>query len=371
MKRGLLSLLGALFLLSAGIANAQIPPEVLKPYSDYRTALEAKDLDAATSHALRAWETAETILGDHKITGDLAQNYADVAAAADEKFSKVKDAYSRSIELAAVSGDDAVQLRLMREVRYTEYALLKKNDKGLKKQLKAAADFAIKNGYEHSTFTGEIYTMLASLYVTDGRHKTVKEYSEKALEAFQKSDDNIVSYQPLIAQLYIGYANEGEDNFLPAALAYQKVMENIDGLLPERHPFVMKAMGRWLNMRERLSREGLLAEAQAEGLCKCWPYDKPRNETIEPIKRVPPTMPRNARQSGFSLMEFDLDDDGNVINPRLLESWPEEVWDKSSMEALEDWKYTPRVEGETDEDRKDIFVKLTYRLSDRFGNPIE
>lgn len=371
MKHGVLSLLGAAFLLSAGVANAQTPPEVLKSYRDYRTALEAKDLDAATSHALRAWETAETMLGDHKTTGDLAQNYADVAAAADKKFSKVKDAYLRSIELAAVSGDDAAQLRLMRDVRYAEYSLLSKKERGLRNHLKASAEFAENNGLANSTFSGEIYTMLASLYVSDRRHDMVEDYASKAITAFENADDGIVTYQPLMAQLYLGYSKEGNDDYLPAALAYQEVMENTDGLLPERHPFVMKALGRWMNMRDRIYREGFMEQAEAEGLCKCWPYDQARNESIKPVKRVPPTMPSGAWQSGYSIVEFDLDDKGGVENPRLLESWPEEIWDISSIRAVNKWKYTARTEDETDADRQNIVVTMRYRLADARGNLIE
>jgi len=93
-----------LTLAISGIAHAKTPPEVLKPYKEYRAALKSGDKDKAFKSAKKAWETAEEMLGDHKTTGDLAANYADIAPS-NENYS-IKDyrsrmkAHERSIALS-------------------------------------------------------------------------------------------------------------------------------------------------------------------------------------------------------------------------------------------------------------------------------
>lgn len=362
---------GAVMLALGGVAQAQTPPDVLASYKSYRTALEAKNYAAAMEHAYAAWQLGEDKMGDHKTTGDLAKNYADIATRQKSKEKDVKTAYLRSIDLASLHTDNPVETQLSREVSYGEWAMKIDKINGLSRRLKNAAALAEENGFDRSIYLGEIYTMLASLYVSRSNHDKVEDYSAKALAIFENPSDDYVTYHPYMAQLYLGYGKEGKDDILPAALAYQTVMENIDGKLPEKHPFVMKAMGRWMSMRDRLNRNGMLEEAEAAGLCQCWPYDKKRNDAVRAVERVPPKMPRKAWQSGFSIVEFDLADDGSVMNPRLLESWPEEIWDKSSIAAVKKWKYTPRTADETDSDRTDIITTLRYRLTGPNGKIIE
>ncbi len=372
MKKWVFSFIGALSFATVSlptVAMAKIPTEVMTPYKAYNEALKAKDLKLAGEKAYEAWQAAENSLGDHKTTGDLADNYTTLARRLELK-KDVKIAFERAIELSSLRGDDAVAVRLQREVAMGEWQL-RYGTRGLAKRLKTAAEFAEANGYENSTFLGEIYTMLAQLNIENRRHETVENYAEMALEIFENRTDGIESYHPYLARLYSGYGKEGQEDLVPAVMEYQHVMQNVEGKLPKDHPFVSRALGRWLNMRHRIVREGKLDEAQEAGMCECWPYDKKRNEAIQPIKRVPPVMPRKAWQSGFSLVEFDVDDAGNVINPRLLESWPEEVFDKSSIKAVKQWKYTPRTEAEVDSDRTDIVTTIRYVLTGPRGRVIE
>ena len=108
-----------------------------------------------------------------------------------------------------------------------------------------------------------------------------------------------------------------------AALRYQEVMEMTDGLDPSELSVVGTALGRWIFMRDALSTQDRLEDAEQKGLCQCWPYDKPRNEGVRPVSRTPPKMPREAMQSGFVVVEFDLSDDGRVINEEVITAWPD------------------------------------------------
>ncbi len=352
-------------------AWAKTPPEVMDHYKSYRAELEAKNYKKAADHAYDAWQKAEETLGDHRTTGDLAQNYLDVGSHAGHKFKKMEPAAIRAVELAHFYGESASQMRLQREVSYA--ALGAKFNKGrtLKKRLPEIEAFAKENGLENSTFMGEIYTMRAAHAVKKADHDDADFYSEKAKSVFENAKDGYVTEHPILATLFSGYGKEGNDEYVPALMEYQTVMQNLENQLPRDHPYITKALGRWMLMRDKIKREGMFEDAEAAGMCECWPYDKPRNEDIKPVKRVPPIMPREAYMSGFSIVEFDLNDDGSTTNIRVLESWPPDIFEESSKKSVAKWQYTQRDIDETDTDRTDIITTIRYKLTDRDGNLIE
>lgn len=348
-------------------AQAKTPPEVLKSYKEYRTALQAGDEAAARSAAKKAWQLAEESVGESKLTGDLAYNYANNIRG-DVEDDQL-EAMDRSMALAKWYGEDAKIIFLERGIR--KLALLNvlgKNSKRLRES-KTMLDFAEENGLENTTFAAEAMTILAGEYSAKGRNRQAAELSERALKVFAAADDGIQSAYPIQANLYRGYAYEAQENHMQAALSYQSVMEATDGLDPELYPLVGTALGRWIHMRGSLRIAGDLEDAEQAGLCQCWPYDKPRNEDVTPIKRTPPVMPRGAMQSGYVIVEFDLTDEGKPTNERVITSWPE-YFEKPALKAISEWEYSPRTAEQKNEDRTDVIVTIRFQLRDSKGRPI-
>ena len=339
-----------------------------RPYKAYRVALKAGDAELARKHAYSAWQKAEEFIGASQTTGDLAQNFADITHK--QKDKRREEAYKRSVELSSYYGADASNISLQRQIQLAEYHRQINQAVKMLNVAKNAVTFATENGLESSTFVGEAYTLQADYYARKGNHEKTRETAAAALATFETASDGIVTAQPILASLYSGFGNEGQNNTMEAALDYQKVMESIDGKLDRDHPLAAQALGRWSHMRSRLHSEGTLEEAEQKGLCKCWPYDKPRNESLKPIERIAPKMPRKAYRSGYSIVEFDLDDTGKVINPEILTSWPEDIFEKSTLRALEKWQYTARTAEESDSDRQNLLVTLRYKLTDSSGNLI-
>ena len=106
------------------------------------------------------------------------------------------------------------------------------------------------------------------------------------------------------------------------------------------------------------------------GICKCWPFEGEKNIQAEVIKRVPPKMPARATTSGFSIVKFDLSDDGKVINPKIVYSWPKKMYDKSSMRSINQWQYEAKADGAPGAQREGIVTTINYLLQTRSGNPI-
>lgn len=370
MKKLFLSI--GLAVALSGIAQAKTPPEVLKPYKEYRAALKNGDTSEALKHAYLAWQKSEELLGDVKITSDLAQNYGLIKNTnKDKKIRKQQEvALKRSWELSSEYGAEASNMHLERGVYLMNFYQINNNSLKSFNTAKKLSKYAEENSLITSTFYGETLTQQAGFYASKANHEKAEAIAKKALEAFSQSTDDIVTPIPMLANLYQGYGLEGQNKSMEAALSYQKVMETLDGIGPDEHPLAAKALGRWSHMRAVLGKEGKLEEAENQGLCKCWPYDKPRNESLKPVKRVPPKMPRKAYVSGFSIVQFDVDDSGATTNPEILVSWPKDLYEKSSLQSLAKWEYTPRTAEETDADRQGLVSTIRYILTDRSGDII-
>jgi len=230
-------------------------------------------------------------------------------------------------------------------------AAVKANDaEAALKQARLAWEAAETHLGDHKT-TGdyaEVLTIKAGAMVKSRNGKAMLKVTGEALDVFSDPSDAYKSAYPIFANLYQGFAHEYEDNVLDAALSYQKVMDYVGKLDYETHPIVGRALGRWIHMRGRLQDSGDFEEAKVAGLCECWPYDIERNESVKPLKRVPPKFPRralNSSVSGFTIVEFDLDDEGNTMNPKTIASWPPDLYEKAALQSLYKWKYFSNVFG--------------------------
>ena len=65
-----------------------------------------------------------------------------------------------------------------------------------------------------------------------------------------------------------------------------------------------------------------------------------------PLVQVQPAYPQRALQKGiegYVIVEFDVDDNGQVINPRVLYAQPTGYFESASLRALERYRYQPKV----------------------------
>lgn len=377
-------------------ANAgSIPDEVMKPYKASLAALRDNDFKSALKHSKEAWQLAETLLGDSKTTGDLAQNYGLLAMRTSDLNSAAK-ALERSADLAHLVEKDGELIRLEREVTLITVLLaIKKRDKA-HQRIDDALEFAEANNVNDSVFAGEIMvhkarliagsanrkaknptSLLASRVSQTGKRSPANrmqwrsaKYAITAVDIFEKNPKLARAEYSAIAYKLIGFSHERDKEWLEATLAYQKTMAIQGKYLQREEAASITTIGRWTNARMHLLADMDKEEAYKKGLCKCWPYNGASSEVkyiAKPIKRVPPKMPSRATTSGFSFMKFDIDDDGKPINIEIIHSWPEKMYNRSSIAAVKRWRYTPRVPEETDEQRKNIRTDIRYILTDYYG----
>lgn len=378
----------ALSFLMPEFAQAKTPPEVLKAYKAYNASMQSGDYRSAIKHAKTAWEKAEATIGESAMTGDLAYNYGYVEKNQGDKRKAIK-ALERSVELASLKASDAAALQLEREVELVSSMDGITKDTPLGKRIDGAIKFANANGLGSTVFVGELYVHEANVCTRrlhakmknhqrqlgskinrasteDGIKDGNKKCSKIAKKAVNIFDNNTSTSRPAyvaIAHNYVGYGLESNKNYLAAALSYQKARDSIEGIYGRENPLVGKTIGRWINARNYLKRKDQLAYAESQGLCKCWPFKNDRPQ-VKVTKWVDADFPAKAlsRSSGYAIVQMDVNDAGFPENVRILNSWPDDVFDKSSLTAARKLEFAHKTANEPNGYRKSVTIPYSYFL---------
>jgi bla regulator protein blaR1 len=88
----------------------------------------------------------------------------------------------------------------------------------------------------------------------------------------------------------------------------------------------------------------------------------------KPIVRVEPKYPVEAAQQkieGSVVLQFDIEPDGSTSNIKIIKAEPQDIFGKTSISALQKWKYKPQIVGGLPQTQHDILVQLDYRLDDK------
>ena len=378
-----------LALLIPSSASAKTPPEVLKAYKAYNSSMQTGDYKSAIKHAKTAWEQAESKLGSHSMTGDLAYNYGYVEKNQGDKGKAIK-AFVRSIELAELNEINPTGLRLEREVELISSMDGISKNRALEKQINTAINFAKSNGMEQTVFVGELYVHMANICarrlrakmsiprqqlgslvstasnkkgIRDGNKKCAK-IAKRAVDIFDSSPQDTRPAYVANANNYVGYGLEVSKSWLEAALSYQKARNAIEDTYPRDHPLMARTIGRWMNARNFLKRNRRLDYAESNGLCKCWPYSGAESQ-VEVIKWVKPDFPAQAynRSSGYAIVQLDVNDEGAPYNIKIMNSWPGDVYDKSALDAAKQLEFSVKTVAEPSNYRKDVIIPFNYFLS--------
>ncbi|MBL4870853.1 MAG: hypothetical protein JKX72_07860 [Robiginitomaculum sp.] len=249
----------------------------------------------------------------------MAQNYAD-ALNATYSIDRRK-AYLRNIELAHLHTEHALEIQLERQIKMAEmgYFFQFKGRKYFRKDINLASRFVKKMGLQAQSMTVRLETLNALNLYSIGRIDKAIRQIDTALDIFSKAPDVGISIYPYIAKLYKADFLKLDKQNIAALLQYQSVMQNVKGKLPSDHPFVAKAFRKWIGLRFEIEENGRLAEAEAAGMCECWPFED-YNSQLQPIRRFPPKMPSGTQRSGHVIVKYDVNDAGKVTKIEIVGS---------------------------------------------------
>jgi protein TonB len=89
---------------------------------------------------------------------------------------------------------------------------------------------------------------------------------------------------------------------------------------------------------------------------------------VVPIVRVQPQYPLRASERGIEgwvEVEFTISKLGTVKDPRVINSHPSSIFDRSALKAIRKWKYNPKIEDGEPVERSGIKVRLKFELSNQ------
>jgi len=87
-----------------------------------------------------------------------------------------------------------------------------------------------------------------------------------------------------------------------------------------------------------------------------------------PIVRVAPRYPERAAMRGIEgrvLIEFTVDRVGSVKSAAVVAAEPANIFDKAALEAVRQWRYTPRIVNGVAVEREGLKISIPFRLGDR------
>jgi protein TonB len=89
---------------------------------------------------------------------------------------------------------------------------------------------------------------------------------------------------------------------------------------------------------------------------------------VVPIVRVQPQYPLRASERGIEgwvEVEFTISKLGTVKDPRVINSHPSSIFDRSALKAIRKWKYNPKIEDGEPVERPGVKVRLKFDLSNK------
>lgn len=90
---------------------------------------------------------------------------------------------------------------------------------------------------------------------------------------------------------------------------------------------------------------------------------------VQPIVRVPPQYPPSAAQrglEGYVLVEFTIDVDGSVRDPKVVSS-SHSVFESAALRTIVRWKYRPQIVNGEPRVRPGVRTRIEFKLEDDNG----
>jgi protein TonB len=102
-------------------------------------------------------------------------------------------------------------------------------------------------------------------------------------------------------------------------------------------------------------------------ITSCSKEVKLNNAQTKPLDRASPKYPIQAsrdRIEGFVKLSFDINENGETANIKVIDASPEKTFDKQATLAVSKWKYEPLITDGNPVVQKMISVQLDFKLTD-------
>jgi len=322
-------------------------------YSLYQDAEKSNDLDAQFTYAKSAYELGKQLYGDTDI------NTANLALILGQQYlNQRQEKAATPVLLETLNifkseyGDNAIELAeiyvlLGRSLPYKE-------SKKATYYYQDALNIAEKNEAEHPYFNAQIQldAGIELLSVGSRKSKVILTAQKFFTENLPKNDKRVVS-----ANFFAGKYHLARKKYRKAVDNFQANFPVFESLEGATHPLELSTRAFMIHALEKSNKSD-----EATQHCIAIGSMKPWDDSQEqmPLFRSNPKYPRGyAKQgkSGWVQVGFTISDVGTVKEPKILDSQGGRKFEKSSLAALEKWRYAPKFE-----DGKPVEAYTTVQL---------
>ncbi|MEP3655019.1 MAG: energy transducer TonB [Litorimonas sp.] len=362
--KGTLLAIGLALAMTTSI-QAKTPKEVLEPYKAYRAALAEEKKGEAAEFAYDAWQNAEVFLGDSRMTGDLASNFADIAPiqlrGADAR-KDVSRAYERSIELAHLVPTVGDEIEIQRRIDFLSWGYARKKRDWPSKTfgLEALSSQLNQFGFDGTTYEADYLSLKAQRFYRGRKWKNTIDTSRKAIAAYANVEDALPSNLQFVVPVFLAQAFSEKKMPIESALVYQDLIDQLAQQSDKDFRINPVTAAQWLEQRD----EALASGIEDARLTQIKEYTLPIDQSVvRPIISRQPMVPasfRRGSKSGKVKFKFSIDENGYVKAPSIIES-THKILHPDAIKALEGVRFAPNlpIEKRDSLDYNVTFVLLT------------
>ena len=322
-------------------------------YYSYQDAVKNNDKDAQFKYAKEAYELGKKLYGDSNI------NTANLALIlAQEHLNKNQKKQATPILLSTLNifkneyGNNAIELAeiyilLGRSLPYS------KRKQSIDYYLDAI-DIAEEHEKEHPYFNAQIQLEAGMALLREGSRKSrfILTAQKFFTENLPKNDKRVIR-----ANFYAGKYYLARKKYSRAIEYWQTSLPVFESLEGSTHPLELNTRAFIIDALEKSGKSD-----EATKHCIAIGSMKPWDDSQEqiPLFRVEPKYPidyARRRKSGWVKLGFTISDFGTVTETKILDSQGGSGFEKSSLAAIEKWRYAPKFE-----DGKPIAAYATVQL---------
>jgi len=88
---------------------------------------------------------------------------------------------------------------------------------------------------------------------------------------------------------------------------------------------------------------------------------------VVPLVRVPPQYPRRALSRGIEgwvIVQFTISETGAVLDAKVVDAQPKNIFDEAALTAIARWRYNPKVENGVAVKRVGVQTLIRFSLSE-------
>lgn len=347
---------------SASFADDRSDKQAFKEaYRQFQEASAAGRPWLAREPAKQAYELGMKIFGeDHANTAVLTLNYGRLVTDSKEARKILALAVKRYETLYGEDSDKMIDPLMALATKTAADGSLS----GASRLYRRALKLAETHYPDNDLVLGIIHTEMGKIALHEAHSVDAMRTLKKAKKLLETIEDPEATPYLAETEFYMGQFQLAMNRNRKATKHLLASLEIYEDLAPNstntmtNHAFLIEAY-------EKMGKSD-----EATKHCKAIGAKSPQSpdQDYDPVYRVKPTYPlaaQRAGKEGYAIIEVTVDKDGFVQSPFVVEVDGHDAFAKSSLEAVQKFRYAPRYENGEAVDTTGVRYRFTYGLSNR------